>query len=259
MAPSASVGRASPPLPSRWAPGRKTPGARLPGEGTGPHKRRHALCRSVCRERRGVGRGQAVLAGCRSCPRGSHGLFHHLDGVGSPGKKHDGLGELAAAPDDVIRERLPAELAVGVCGVLAHREGGVEQKDSLPGPVAEVACRRLRASEVCHKLLVDVAQAGWELLVSVDREGESHRLPRPVVGVLPQDDDAHVAGGGPCQRVEDVLLGRVDDLLVAHPLHLMEQPFGRARDVLGRIAQPGVNVLVLVHGRWSVLFAGVVR
>lgn len=175
----------------------------------------------------------------------------------SPGEKHDGLGELAAALDDVVRERLPAELAVGVCGVLAHREGGVEQKDPLPGPVAEVARRRRVASEVCHKLLVDVAQAWRKPLVPVDREGEAHRLSRAVVGVLPKDDRAHVLGRGPGQRVQDVLLGRVDDLLVAHLLDLLQQLLGRARDVLGGIAQPGVHVAIHFHGRWSVLFAGV--
>ena len=168
-----------------------------------------------------------------------------------------GLGELAAAPDDVVRERLPAELAVGVCGVLAHREGGVEQKDPLPGPVAEVARRRRFASEVCHKLLVDIAQAWRKPLVPVDREGEAHRLSRAVVGVLPKDDRAHVLGRGPGQRVQDVLLGRVDDLLVAHLLDLLQQLLGRARDVLRGIAQPGVHVAIHFHGRWSVLFAGV--
>ena len=167
----------------------------------------------------------------------------------SPGEKHDGLGELAAAPDDVVRERLPAELAVGVCGVLAHREGGVEQKDPLPGPVAKVARRRRVASEVCHKLLVDVAQAWRKPLVPVDREGEAHRLSRAVVGVLPKDDGADVVWRGPGQCVQDVFLGRVDDLFVAHLFDLAEELMRGLRHLLRRVFEPGGDVLVHVHGR----------
>ena len=102
-------------------------------------------------------RGQAVLVRGLAGVRGFHALADHLDGVRPPGEEHDGLGELAAAPDDVVGKDLPTELAVGVCGVLADGERGVEEKDALLGLVAEVPRRRLRAAEVGHQLLVDVA------------------------------------------------------------------------------------------------------
>ena len=49
-------------------------------------------------------------------------------------KKDDRLGQLAAAFDNVVGERAPAQLGVRVRGMLAHGERSVEEQDALLCP-----------------------------------------------------------------------------------------------------------------------------
>lgn len=145
--------------------------------------------------------------------------------------------------------------------MLAHGERRVEQQHALARPVAEVSRGGHVAPKVRHELLVDVSQARRQL---APRHGPRTTVPwpaRPMVGVLPEDNDANVCRPRPGKRVQDVVLRRVDRLLGAHGLYLGEQLVACLAHLRGRIVEPSADVLVLYgHGaslrQWSSIAKG---
>ena len=85
-----------------------------------------------------------------------------------------------------------------------------------------------------------------------NRERKAHRLAGPVVGILSQDDGAHVFGAGVGQGVEDVLLGGVDRLLAAQALNFCKQLPGLLDHPGWGAVEPRFNVRRVFHG-WSLL------
>ena len=128
----------------------------------------------------------AVLRRARLC------ALNHLDGRAPPRQKDHRLRQAHARLDDCRRNHLPAQLAVGVRLVLPHGERRVQKQHTLLCPRGQITAHRYTAPQVrCH-FLIDIAQARRKLLPFGHRERQAHRLPRAMVGVLPQNDGADV-------------------------------------------------------------------
>eukprot|EP00966_Prymnesium_polylepis_P088385 2045484-Prymnesium_polylepis.1 len=133
------------------------------------------------------------------------------------------------------------------------------RRRSRPGPgwvasksreYLEVAVRRLhKARHVILELLVDVLEGGWDGDAAVDAEAEAVRLPRPVVRVLPEDHDAHVARRRKVEAREDVLRLGEDAFALALLLDLgVELAHIALRELLLQHAAPrAVRREVLQH------------
>ena len=180
-----------------------------------------------------------------------HGLpspVHQIDGVFAPGQEHHGLRHLQATAHHMVGEHPPAQLGVRRRGVLAHRERGVEQQHALRGPRCQIPALGHRASQVGGHLLVHVAKAGGQLAASGHGKRQPHGLPRPVIRVLAQDDHLHVRRRGERKRVKDIVLRRIDGLLIPHSLHLRQQLLRGFAHLVGRGIKPRAHVLVRAHG-----------
>ena len=79
-------------------------------------------------------RGQTELVGCLARVSCDELALDHLLGKAAPCQKDNRLGQLAAAFDNVVGERAPAQLGVRVRGMLAHGERSVEKQDALLCP-----------------------------------------------------------------------------------------------------------------------------
>lgn len=100
---------------------------------------------------------------------------------------------LGQGPDGLVGDLLPALPAVRARLAGTDGENAVEEKDAVVGPGGQVAVGRPRVAEVFGVLLEDVPQAARDRPdIRGDREAEADRVPRPGVGVLPDDEDPHV-------------------------------------------------------------------
>ena len=109
----------------------------------------------------------------------------------SPEDEDDGIAAIHQGVDDGVGQGLPAALAVAVGLALADREHRVEQQYTLARPAGELAVVGDGEAKVRVSFLEDVPEARGKAIPSSDGEGETVRLPRSVVGVLPQDDHAY--------------------------------------------------------------------
>ena len=178
-------------------------------------------------------------------------LFHQAHGEATPCQEHDRLLQREALLNQVMRQYLPAQLAVGVGGVLRHGERRVEQQNALLSPPGKVAGLRRLASQVGGHLLIYVAQARRELLALRHGEREPHGLTGLMIGVLPEDDGAHVAGRRVGKRVENVVLSRVDGLRAAHGRDFAHETIARRAHLLRYTVEPQVDVVQVPHGYFS--------
>ena len=198
--------------------------------------------------------GQHELVAKRCCPLGScmqAGLFHQAHGEAPPCQEHDRLPQCEALLDQVMRQYLPAQLAVGVGGVLRHGECRVEQQNALLSPPGKVAGFRRLASQVGSHLLIYVAQARRELLALRYGKREPHGLTGLMIGVLPEDDGAHVAGRRVGKRVENVVLSRVDGLRAAHGRDFAHEALAGRVYLLRCAVEPQFDVVQVPQGYFS--------
>ena len=79
-----------------------------------------------------------------------------FDGETAPEQEYKVLAHFGEALDDGVGELLPADSGVACRHVGAHRQGGVQQQDSLVRPAFEVPVRGRRDAEVIVKFLEDV-------------------------------------------------------------------------------------------------------
>ena len=115
------------------------------------------------------------------------------DGITAPEEEYEPLSLLRERTDGGIGELLPPVVLVRAGGMGAHRERGVEQQHPLVCPTAEVSTGGGDGkTEVVVYLLDDIDQRWRHTHTVGDREAQSLRLPRLVVGVLPKDDDFHL-------------------------------------------------------------------
>ncbi len=85
----------------------------------------------------------------------------------------------------------------------------------------EIAVLCPRDAEVGVEFLVDVDQAGRGPHAGLHRKAQAVRLSRAVIGILPQDDDAHGIGGRQVERAEPLVTAR-EDALACLPLRGQE-------------------------------------
>src|SRR5204863_1141090 len=93
----------------------------------------------------------------------------------------------------------------------------------------EEAVPRGRDAEVALQLLVDVDQARRRSDALADREAQAVGLARPVIGILPQDDDPHLFQRSQVERPEPLAAGREDALA---RLLLADQPAPKRAHVI---------------------------
>jgi len=74
-------------------------------------------------------------------------------------------------------------------------ESGIEKKDTLGGPVFEVAAFRNIGADIAFDLLVDILEGWWLTDAIRYREGKAVGLAGAMVGVLPEDDHFHLIKG----------------------------------------------------------------
>jgi uracil-DNA glycosylase len=126
----------------------------------------------------------------------------------------------------------------------------VEQQHALPRPVLEVAVHAPRHPEVALELLVDVDQRRRHLHPVGHREAQPVRLPRPVVRVLPEDDDLDLIERGQLERAQPLAARRVDrppvGLLLLQPA-AEAATFRRREDRLERRPPAFRNCLTTRH------------
>ena len=93
----------------------------------------------------------------------------------------------------------------------ANRKGGVEQQHALRGPRFETSVSRRNAAEVAAQLLEDVQQTRRNRDARVHRETQTVRLAGAGVRILAEDDDPRVGERRCVERVEHLIVRRVDN------------------------------------------------
>jgi hypothetical protein len=114
--------------------------------------------------------------------------------------------------DDRVGERLPPLALMRRRLPRLDRQAIVEQQHALFGPMSEIAVRRPRDAEVALHFLVDIDEARRGANPRLYRKAQAMRLLRPVIRILPQDDDADVARRRRVERGEPVARARIDRL-----------------------------------------------
>ncbi len=71
------------------------------------------------------------------------------------------------------------------------REHRIKQQHPLISPSLQTATGRDRNRQIPFNLLVDIAQRRWNFFTLGNRKTQPVRLPRPVIGVLPENHNTH--------------------------------------------------------------------
>ena len=129
-----------------------------------------------------------------------------------PEDEDDRVGASIEGSNHLVRESLPAFVSMRECLVRSDGENGVEQQHSLAGPPKEIRAHRVeRDSQVGLEFFEDVLQARRFGLEGIGHsEAQPDRLSVSVVGILPQNHDAHFLIRDCVQSAEDPLTRRVD-------------------------------------------------
>src|SRR5699024_7380223 len=90
-----------------------------------------------------------------------HCLFHLSRS--SPEHKNDGPVLLIQHPDSCIGELFPSDPSVGICLMGPDSQYRIQKKDSLLGPLDQIAIVRDVASAVVMKFLIDIYQRRRDL------------------------------------------------------------------------------------------------
>ena len=141
-------------------------------------------------------------------------------GVAAPENEGDRLLPRVQRLDDAVRERLPPLPLVRVRLPAAHGQHRVEEQHALLRPRSQVAVVRNRRADVVPQFFENILQRRRCRHPRLHREAEAVRLPRPVIRVLPEDDDLHCLVRRRMQRIENIVRSRVDRL---RPVFLLEK------------------------------------
>ena len=125
-------------------------------------------------------------------------------GFASPQDEH-GITFLAKALNDLISERLPAQLSMRVSHGLANGQNHIKHQHALACPRGETTCRWDWAALVRVEPLEDARQGRWERRPGTDGETQTISLTGAVVRVLPDNHDSCLDERSQLERPEDVL------------------------------------------------------
>ena len=137
-----------------------------------------------------------------------------LDGETAPEQEHQVFPHLRKPLDDGVGKCLPADSRVACGHVGPHRQGGVQQQDSLLGPAFQVSVGRWRDAKVVMKFLEDVDEGGRRVDSVGHREAQAVGLSWIVVGVLPDDNHLHLVHGAKVQGRKDFRSRRVNHVML---------------------------------------------
>ncbi len=183
--------------------------------------------------------------------------------VASPKHEDDRLGLFVDQPHHRVGEALPPALAVR-CG-LPHldRKHAVEEEHALACPMFEEAVAAGEDTEVALHLLENVDEARRRPDPRHDREAQAMRLAFAMIGVLPEDDDAHLVERSQVERPEPVGSAREDcppllplpdkeSLQLAH-VRLLEFRAQRAQPAGVKFDLPAIHfgVLAPIFAKWN--------
>lgn len=137
-------------------------------------QRKMAASKEAC-----VGRKRRGMRGLKN--QVAVGIDEHafLTRVASPQQKNKVFAFAVQELDQRVGEPFPAAPAVAAGAARRHRQCRVQQQDALVGPALQVAVGRNRCARVALDLAQDVAQAGWDRGLGVDRKRQAMRLPGP--------------------------------------------------------------------------------
>ena len=130
--------------------------------------------------------------------------------MAAPQDEHRGLLARRHCRHAGIGDRTPAALCMAARFAALDRQRVVEQQHALPRPFAQIAMRGARDAEVGFQLLVDVHEAWRDLHPFGHCEAQAHRLPRPMIGILPEDHDLHRVERGQFERRQAAAARRID-------------------------------------------------
>ena len=111
-----------------------------------------------------------------------------------------------------IGKLLPAFSLVRAGLACSHRERGIKQQDTLPGPVLQITAGGNRCAGIVFNFGENIAQAGWKLNPVVHREAKAMGLSRSVIGILPQNNHFGLGERTLVKCIEDQSGRRVNGL-----------------------------------------------
>ena len=117
---------------------------------------------------------------------------------GVPPPQQKGHRSVHEGAQNGFGQGLPSKGRMAARGAGCHRQYVVEQQHALFCPAFEVSGARRRPPHICGDLSVDVTQRRWQGPAIRDGKRKPLRLAHPVVGVLTQDDHAHVLRSTHC-------------------------------------------------------------
>lgn len=103
---------------------------------------------------------------------------------------------------DLIGKCLPTVPAMAESLVLPYGQTGVEEEHTLSGPAAQIAAYRDGRARLGLYLLKDIAERRRKLHTVIHTEAESVSLARPMIRVLPQDDNLDLTEWGAVESIE---------------------------------------------------------
>ncbi len=152
--------------------------------------------------------------------------------------------------DDPIGECLPALALVRAGASALDGEHRIQQQHSTVRPRNQAAMSGRLDTEVALEFSVDVDQRRRHLDTRRHRETQALRLPRSVVGILPEDHHLDAVEGRAVERVEDQLRRWIDLLAgsqfaaqeLAQRLHLLRQQLRQQALPLGNRESQGSHL-----------------
>ena len=150
----------------------------------------------VCRQRRGMCRGQYQVTGAVN----ESSLFLS---VCTPEDEHKVFPFVVEGTDCSVGKFFPATALVGAGCMSAYCQGGIEHQYTLFRPTCQVAAGRYGLAQVSLYFLENVLQGGREGNPVVYREAQSVSLSRTVIGVLSDDDHFHPVKRTEVESIED--------------------------------------------------------
>ncbi len=112
--------------------------------------------------------------------------------------------------DDVIGQRFPTVFGVGKSLSFPDGQDRIQKQYTLVSPIGKVPMIRDPAAAVGSKFFIDVDQRGRCRYAFGNGEGETHRLPFFMIGILAKDHDLGRGIGSAAQRIIKISCRRED-------------------------------------------------
>ncbi len=131
--------------------------------------------------------------------------------VRAPQHKHNTLAMLVDKGNHLISKRFPAKTGVGMGLTGAYGEHRIQQHDALARPAFEITVAGAdKTRNRPFQLFIHVHQGRRRLNTRANRESQTVRLIRPMIGVLAQDHNFDVAQFGKPESVKHIFSGRIN-------------------------------------------------